>query len=567
MFRVKIIARAITIILGVTLLASGIEAAESPAAAGGGGDIPELDCIIEPSEIVDIGSAVPGVVESILADRNDQVAKGTIIAQLESSVERAALELSRERANLNTAIELRQEGARFGHLTQNRNSSLLQTAAISKHELDTVVSETRIAELQVRQELDNKRIAGLELLRAEAMLDRRTIRSPVDGVVTERFKSAGEYIDDEPVMRVAQLDPLHVEVIVSTDYLGRIKPGMQAQVTPTIPEADTFMATVERVDRVSDAASGTYGVRLNLANPGYRIPAGLRCRLGFVPQMQADVAAVAEAAGNPVDTEATEIATVAESLKATEDAMVDGAAKLMDVEAVAEVSEDTLVVETEEVAVPIPVKTVEMAVAADEPGAPKSTEQAVAAVQDTAVSDSMLPTRDSTLDFELVPVSKKEQPGSCHTIGPFSRESIARRWFDGLQEVSQNLTLRNETQSVEGDFIVLASVEPTPEALEMLLDRLDRAGITDRYHFRSGVRKGSVSLGLYSNHGTAVKRQQELAEKGFASEVTPRSVTNKQYWWLDLSLPAGADLPKWVSQLPARSSVKSVICPAQFAQR
>ena len=117
MFRVKIIARAITIILGVTLLASGIEAAESPAAAGGGGDIPELDCIIEPSEIVDIGSAVPGVVESILADRNDQVAKGTIIAQLESSVERAALELSRERANLNTAIELRQEGARLGHLT------------------------------------------------------------------------------------------------------------------------------------------------------------------------------------------------------------------------------------------------------------------------------------------------------------------------------------------------------------------------------------------------------------------------------------------------------------------
>ena len=29
-------------------------------------------------------------------------------------------------------------------------------------------------------------------------------------------------------------------MIVSTDYLGRIKPGMQAQVTPTIPEADTL---------------------------------------------------------------------------------------------------------------------------------------------------------------------------------------------------------------------------------------------------------------------------------------------------------------------------------------
>ena len=96
-------------------------------------------------------------------------------------------------------------GARFGHLTQNRNSPAADRSDL-KHELDTVVSDAHCRAAGA-SEPDNKRIAGLELLRAEAMLDRRTIRSPVDGVVTERFKSAGEYIDDEPVMRVAQLDP------------------------------------------------------------------------------------------------------------------------------------------------------------------------------------------------------------------------------------------------------------------------------------------------------------------------------------------------------------------------
>jgi hypothetical protein len=35
------------------------------------------------------------------------------------------------------------------------------------------------------------------------------------------------------------------------------------------------------VDRVVDAASGTFGVRLQLPNPGYRLPAGLKCEIRF----------------------------------------------------------------------------------------------------------------------------------------------------------------------------------------------------------------------------------------------------------------------------------------------
>jgi hypothetical protein len=36
------------------------------------------------------------------------------------------------------------------------------------------------------------------------------------------------------------------------------------------------------VDRVVDAASSTFGVRLELANPDYRLPAGLKCRVRFL---------------------------------------------------------------------------------------------------------------------------------------------------------------------------------------------------------------------------------------------------------------------------------------------
>ncbi|MGD8908750.1 MAG: hypothetical protein PVI92_05330, partial [Chromatiales bacterium] len=163
---------------------------------------PELDCVIEPSEIVDVGSAVPGLVESIRVDRSDMVKQGMVLANLQSSVERATLDLAKVRAQFNTAIELRQENAAFGYLTQKRNQALLHKAAISMQDMDQLMTETRIAELQVKQEKENKRIAALEFLRAQALLDQRTIHSPVDGVVMERFKSVGEYVENEPLLRV-----------------------------------------------------------------------------------------------------------------------------------------------------------------------------------------------------------------------------------------------------------------------------------------------------------------------------------------------------------------------------
>ncbi len=265
------------------MFVAGVEAVEYPLEPLDP-DLPRQDCVLRPSEVVDVGSAIPGVVDAIHADRSDFVHKGAVIVELESSVEQAALELAKLRAQLDTAVRLRQESAKFGALTLERHEQLARKSAISLQDLEKLKTETRLAELQVRQEQDNRSLAELEYQRALMVRQQRSIRSPVEGVVVERFKAVGEYVENEPLLRVAQLDPLYVEVIMPVDYLGRIAPGMQAEVTPDLTGKEKYRATVERVDRVADAASGTYGVRLSLANPGYRIPAGLRCQLSFLPQ-------------------------------------------------------------------------------------------------------------------------------------------------------------------------------------------------------------------------------------------------------------------------------------------
>jgi hypothetical protein len=82
-------------------------------------------------------------------------------------------------------------------------------------------------------------------------------------------------------MTIAEIDPLNVEVYVPITMYGRIKPGTRAVLKPEQPIGGVYQAEVSIVDRVFDAASGTFGVRLLLPNPDHRLPAGLRCSIRF----------------------------------------------------------------------------------------------------------------------------------------------------------------------------------------------------------------------------------------------------------------------------------------------
>jgi len=257
--------------------------AQANTSSGENSALPEMDCIVEPSEVVELGSSVPGILNRTLVERNDFVNEGEVVAELDSRVERATLELASARAKMETSLKLRRENAAFGQRTKKRNQKLFNESTISAQDMDKVKTETYIAQLQAQQEEDNKHIAELEAVRALQSLNQRIVKSPISGVVTEKYKSVGEYVEAEPVYRIANLDPLHVELIVPTEHLGAIERGMKAQIQLQLDShADqSYVAVVKSVHRVADAASGTFGVLLLMPNSGLRIPSGVRCSLEF----------------------------------------------------------------------------------------------------------------------------------------------------------------------------------------------------------------------------------------------------------------------------------------------
>jgi len=258
------------------LLAAG--AASSADLASG---LPELDCLIEPKSLVEVASPVEAVIETIEVERGDVVKKGQVLARLESSVERAAVDAARARAEMKAPLERARVRAEFAQRSLDRSSQLQQRSAISLREFDEAETEKRLAEVEIEEAVEAIRLAKLELRRARAVLAQRTVKSPVDGVVVKRVLSPGEYADPPQVLEIAEIDPLHVEVFAPLSIFGAVAIGTIGHVFPEGPESGPYEATVTVVDRVVDAASGTFAVRLELPNGDHRIPAGLKCRVRF----------------------------------------------------------------------------------------------------------------------------------------------------------------------------------------------------------------------------------------------------------------------------------------------
>ena len=237
----------------------------------------ELDCLIKPEMYVELSSPVNSVIDEILVNVGDTVTLGQPLAKLESSVEVARLKLARLNARSQNEIQHRKEQLRYAQSYLKRINNLLKQNSISQYEKDKAATEVALAEIELRKAQEKWSEAQLNLDLARTQLALKTITSPINGVVVDRYAMVGESVRDRTIMKLAQVDPLKVELIVPTDYFGRIRKGMQVEVFPEKPANQMFMATVSVVDRLVDPASGSFTVSMTLPNPDERLVGGVNC--------------------------------------------------------------------------------------------------------------------------------------------------------------------------------------------------------------------------------------------------------------------------------------------------
>lgn len=219
---------------------------------------------LAPTNQVAVGSEISGLVEAVYADANDRVAKGQILARIDTErlndaivrsdaalaaaqagVVQARATAQQSQANLRRQVEVfRLSGGKVPSQVE------LDTARADSARADAGIRSAEAAVVQARAQLNSDR----------TQLARASIRSPVNGVVLSREVEQGQTVAaslNTPTMfTIAEdLSQMKLEVKVDEADVGQVAAGQRASFAVDAFPGRTFPATIQRVNVGSSISS------------------------------------------------------------------------------------------------------------------------------------------------------------------------------------------------------------------------------------------------------------------------------------------------------------------------
>lgn len=205
----------------------------------------------EPYKTITVSAAEAGVISEVLVEEGAFVKKGQVLARLDSNQFAAELEIAKATTELQ-------------RIKLQRLQELAKAARAAADELDRAKTDLKIREAEIRK--------------IEAIIETRTMRSPIDGQVTEvkRDPSEAVSISNSHVLTVVQIDRLLVNLFLPPARAATLQPGASATI---ILDGKPAPALVEFISPVTDAASGTVRVKFVMENKEGKLRSGAEARL------------------------------------------------------------------------------------------------------------------------------------------------------------------------------------------------------------------------------------------------------------------------------------------------
>ncbi len=196
-----------------------------------------------------ISPEVSGLIEEQAAVEGTVVRKGDVLVRLSTQFVEKDIAIRKKEAE--------QIGVKIANARRNlkRFEALLKGNAASQKAYDDLADTLR--ELVKQREMVRITVEKLELEK-----EKSTIRSPFDGLVLEKLKNVGEWVDPGvPIVRVGALDSLVVEVAVSEDLVRYISPGTEISLVINALDRE-FIGEVSRFEPVADPATKTFQIQI-----------------------------------------------------------------------------------------------------------------------------------------------------------------------------------------------------------------------------------------------------------------------------------------------------------------
>ena len=260
--------------LAVAVLVSGVQLLATSTSAGAA-----TEAFTEPYRTVRVAAPEAGIITEIIAREGARVAAGEPLVRLDMDLHEALLEIARAGMEETGRVEAAQAEVDLRRQRVEALVDLRKAGHARQEELDRAIADLSIAEGQLKAAQEALRLKELEHKKILVQIERRTIRSPIAGFITEVFKEPGEFTaaNDPTLLTVIQLDPLVATFATSQHIAESLSPGKQVEVE--LADGTVKTAEIEFVSPVVDASSGTVQVKVRIPNTDGKLQGGIRVKL------------------------------------------------------------------------------------------------------------------------------------------------------------------------------------------------------------------------------------------------------------------------------------------------
>ena len=238
-------------------------------------DVIQVPGAIESYQDVQLSPEEGGVIREWVARKGQWVKKGDILCILNDDVIKA---------------------------TYDAALAQYKIAELNYEKQKNVYDENVISELQYKSAMYNRDAAKAQADLMAARLERTRVRSPINGILNERFREAGEYAPPAvPVAHVVNVGSIKVVTDVSERFAGTITVGDDATVIPDAFPEDSLKGRVIFVGSSVSSNNRTIPVEISIANPDGRLKPEMITRVRIVRSVRPNAIIVDQSLVQQVD--------------------------------------------------------------------------------------------------------------------------------------------------------------------------------------------------------------------------------------------------------------------------
>ena len=269
-----------------------------------------------------VSSEVAGVVRDVLVEIGQEVKVGQELVHLDTVELNLALQRA-ESALRQTEAQLGIDSSRGGKIPADDQISTIRTAIanrddahaqlaraqdlvskglMSKAELDTVETRTKISEAAYQAAVENvqalkaslqDRRAAFEL--AKKKLDDTVIRAPVEGAIAERPIQRGEFIrENTPVVTIVRMNPLKLKTGIQEKYANLVRENQSVDFKVEPYPNEMFHGKIAFISPAVDQTTRTFAAEILVDNLTHKLKPGLFAKGSVLLGRDSNVLAVPE---------------------------------------------------------------------------------------------------------------------------------------------------------------------------------------------------------------------------------------------------------------------------------